>query len=100
MLDMNEYKTIRTMHERGASIRLIAHDLHMSRNTVRKYLRSVEPPRFHTAPGVNSALAPFEAEIKRRLEKHFIGSRILNDLRKLGYRGPRATFYRYLAQAA
>lgn len=98
MLDMNEYKTIRTMHERGASIRLIAHDLRMSRNTVRKYLRSVEPPRFHTATPVNSALAPFKAEIERRLEKSFIGSRILNDLRKLGYHGPRATFYRYLAQ--
>ncbi len=55
-------------------------------------------PDFTPRPGVNSALAPFEAEIERRLEKRFIGSRILNDLRKLGYHGPRATFYRCLAQ--
>jgi transposase len=43
MLDMNEYRTIRGMHALGASIKLIARDLHMARNTVRKYLKSDEP---------------------------------------------------------
>lgn len=98
MLDMNEYNTIRGMHDRGASIKLIAHELQMARNTVRKYLRSDQPPRFQTPIGSNPTLAPFDAQIKLWLQQSFIGSRILKELRKLGYRGPSATFYRYLAR--
>lgn len=98
MLDMNEYRTIRGMHDRGASIRTIAADLHMSRNTVRKYLRSDAPPGSHAPTGSKAALVPFDNEIRSRLEQEFQGSRILRELRKLGYRGPQATFYRRLAQ--
>ena len=98
MLEMDEYRTISGMHARGASIRVIAHDLHMSRNTVRKYLRSGKPPEFHASVDPNPALAPFEDEIRKGLNQGYIGSRILNGLRKLGYRGPQATFYRYLAR--
>jgi transposase len=98
MLEMDEYKTISRMHARGASIRIIAHDLHMSRNTVRKYLKSGKPPEFHAPVDSNPALAPFEDEIRKGLNRSYIGSRILNGLRKLGYRGPKTTFYRYLAR--
>lgn len=98
MLDMNEYTTIRGMHARGASIRMIADDLHMSRNTVRKYLRSNEPPHFHGPVYANPDLAPFDDQIKDMLKRGFIGSRILKGLHKLGYSGPQPTFYRYLAR--
>jgi hypothetical protein len=40
----------------------------------------------------------FNPQIKAKLEKGFIDSRILSDLRKLGYHGPQATFYRYLVR--
>ena len=96
MLDMNEYRTIRTMHALGASIKLIARDLHLARNTVRKYLKSNEPPEFH-APSI-PALVPFDERIKDMLRKGFIGSRILKELGKLGYSGPKATYYRHLAR--
>lgn len=98
MLDMNEYTTIRGMQARGASIHMIAHDLRMSRNTVRKYLRSNEPPQFHGPDYANPDLAPFDDQIKVMLGRGFIGSRILKDLRKRGYSGPQPTFYRYLAR--
>jgi transposase len=98
MLDMNEYRTIRGMHALGASIKLIARDLHMARNTVRKYLKSDEPPEFHAPSVRNPTLAPFDEKVKEMLKKYFIGSRILQELRKVGYSGPQATFYRHLAR--
>jgi transposase len=98
MLDMNEYQSIRGMRALGASIKLIARDLHLSRNTVRKYLRSNEPPGFHVPSDPDSPLAPFDGQIKDMLKKGFIGSRILRELGKLGYSGPHATFYRHLAR--
>jgi len=100
MLEMDEFKNIRSLHERGASIRTIAHELHMSRNTVRKYLLSDEPPEFHAPVNPSPALAPFEDEIRAGLTKGFNGSRILKGLHKLGYHGPQATFYRALARLA
>lgn len=98
MLNMKEFQTIRGMHDLGASIKLIAHDLHMARNTVRKYLRSDEPPEFHVAHNSDSSLAAFDDEIEKMIGKDFNGSRILAELRKLGYGGPQATFYRHLAR--
>jgi transposase len=98
MLEMDEFKNIRSLHDHGASIRTIAHDLQMSRNTVRKYLVSDSPPKFHAPVHSNSALAPFEAEIGNGIKQGFNGSRILRGLRKLGYHGPQATFYRTLAR--
>lgn len=95
---MNEYRSIRGMHERGASIKLIAKELHMARNTVRKYLRNEASPEFHAPASVSPALAPFVKQVDDMKTKGYIGSRILRELRKQGYRGPQASFYRYLAR--
>jgi transposase len=97
MLKMDESTSIRTMHDRGASIRVIAHDLHLSRNTVRRYLRSDQPPAFHGSTDTQAALAPFQKRIRAMLDQGFLGSRIYEELRKQGYSGPQASFYRYLA---
>jgi transposase len=96
MLKMDESTSIRTMRDRGASIRTIAHDLHMSRNTVRKYLRLTQPPTFHGPTDAQAALAPFADRIRAMLKQGFLGSRIYQELRKQGYAGPQASFYRYL----
>lgn len=47
MITMDEWTTIRVLHRKGVSIRKIAGLLGLSRNTVRRYLREEEPPRYH-----------------------------------------------------
>jgi transposase len=93
---MDVWFTIRTLKSKGVSIKKIARELGVSRNTVRKYLRNDKPPQYTSVLRVNKEIVPFEEEIKIMLTQEFIGSRILEELRKKGYQGPGATFYRQL----
>ena len=81
---------IRVLRRQGKSIREIARTLEVSRNTVRRYLRSEALPRY-TRQARPSKLDPF---------KHYIGERVkaaapewipaivlLRELRALGYAG-------------
>jgi transposase len=89
--------TVRCLRDQGKSIKQIARDMGLSRNTVRRYLRDrtvADYPSRKARP--NAQLEPFAHDVEAMLAKELIGSRILAELRKLGYRGPRRTFYRYL----
>jgi len=96
MISMDEWLTIRTLRTNGISIRQIARQLGITRNTVRKYLRRDRPPRYAPGQRLNPVLTRYEAEIKVMLARGFIGSRILAELRPQGYPAPAATFYRQL----
>lgn len=96
MITMNEWWTIRILKSKGLSIKKIARQLGFSRNTVRKYLRSDKPPQYTNTQQVNQKIAPYVDVIKVMVTNDFIGSRILEELRKKGYQGPQATFYRHL----
>jgi len=98
MITMDEWWTIRTLKSKGVSIKKIARQLGLSRNTVRKYLRTDKPPQYTIGQRVQKEIAPFIDEIKVMIAKDFIGSRILEELRKKGYQDPQATFYRYLKE--
>lgn len=98
MVKMNEWFTIRTLKSKGVGIKKIARQLGISRNTVRKYLRGDKPPQYIKILRVNDVLAPYADEIKVMIAKDFIGSRILEELRKEGYQGAQATFYRHLKE--
>lgn len=90
MLVVEEAVEIRVLRRQGKSIREIARTLEVSRNTVRRYLRSEVLPRY-TRQARPSKLDPF---------KHYIGERVkaaapewipaivlLRELRALGYAG-------------
>ena len=95
---MNEWHSIRTLKANGFGIKTIARQLGLSRNTVRKYFELDCPPqRLPSVPEENS-LAPFADEVTYKLAQHFLGNRILKDLRAKGYTTPRRTFYRHLAE--
>lgn len=99
MITVECWTTIRFLHAQGKGIRAIAKELDVSRNTVRDALRSEAPPARTRAKRPNPDLAPLAAPIATMLfEKKFIGSRILRELRQLGYTGGSTALYDYLAE--
>jgi len=104
MITVDEWSSIRILKEKGNSIKQIARSLKVSRNTVRKALRS-ESFKDYAGSGKTelskskSAVAAYHEKILKMLVKDkFIGSRILSELKKLGYTGSKTAFYEYLAK--
>lgn len=98
MITVECWTTIRFLHAQGKGIRAIAKELDLSRNTVRDALRSEAPLGRSRAKRPNAQLAPFAAQIATMLsEKKFIGSRILREIRRLGYAGGSTALYDHLA---
>ena len=65
---------------------------------MREALRSEEPPSYSRPKRPNPQLEPFADQIRTMLfQKQFIGSRILREVRKAGYKGGVTAFYDYLA---
>ena len=94
---MEAWTAIRYLHAQGKSIRAIARELGLSRNTVRTALRKDAPPHFVRPKRANPRVEPFAVQIEQMLvEKRFIGSRILRELRALGYDGGKTPLYEYL----
>jgi transposase len=98
MISLEAWTTIRYLRAQGKSIRQISQELHLSRKTVRRALRSTEPPRYQRRPVENPQLAPFVDLIRQMVGEHLIGSRILVELRARGYQGSPPAFYRALAR--
>ncbi len=77
---------IRNMREKGMSIKSIARELHISRNSVRKYLRSEPKGRQNRKRG--SKLDPYRERIRALIDDHNLSAvRILEEIRKMGYDG-------------
>lgn len=96
---MEAWTTIRHLHAQGHSISAIARQLHLARKTVRRALRSPEPPRYQRKSVANPDLAPFTPLMAQMAnEQHLIGSRVLNEIRARGYQGSPAAFYRTWAR--
>ena len=93
---MEIWYTIRALTSQGQGIKQIARQLHISRNTVRKYLHATVAPQRRPKRRVNQALVPYLADIDVMLDQQLIGCRILEELRKKGYDGSVRTFYRHL----
>lgn len=97
MLSMYRWYQIKVMHENGKGIKGIARELGVSKNTVRKYLRSSDPPKFK-ARGYEKKLDRFQREIQEMVGQRYIGTRIYEELRKVGYDGSLSSVYRYLEE--
>lgn len=97
MITVEAWTTIRYLHSQGKSIRVIAKELGLARNTVRAALRQGNAPRYSRPERPNPKLEPFLADIRLMLfEKRFIGSRILRELRGKGYQGGASALYTHL----
>jgi transposase len=82
---------IRELHRHRKSIREIARQLGVSRNTVRRYLRDAEAERYKPRPLRSTKLDPFKGYIEERLTaaapERIPGTVLLAELRERGYGG-------------
>ena len=88
MLRGRNVQQIYELHGEGQSIRAIARTLGLSRNSVRKYLRSEEIPRAKPRPSRGSKLEPFHDYARQRLAEGVDNCvLLLRELRERGYTG-------------
>jgi transposase len=97
LISVEKWTTIRNLAREGYGKKAIARMLKVSRNTVRKALSTDEPPQYVRRVQADTLIAPYQEQIEKMyLEKGLIGTRIYNELLKLGYTGSLTTLYRYL----
>jgi transposase len=73
--------------------------LGLARNTVRAALRDEVPPAYSRPKRPNPKLEPHLSAVSEMyFERGLIGSRILRELRKLGYEGGKTALYGYIRQ--
>lgn len=89
MLRSQTVLTIHDYHTQGKSIQAIATELHLSRTTVRKYLKHPEAVIRKPRPPRPSKLDPFKEQIKKWvMEDHCTNCEVIFvRLQKLGYTG-------------
>ena len=100
MLGVEQWAEIRRLHSvRGLSIREIARRTGRDRKTIRRALRSDEPPRYRRSPRP-SKLDPFTDEIQRllRAEPRMPGVRVRELIVELGYEGSQSILDDYLRE--
>jgi len=83
------------MREKGKGVKTIARALGVSKNTVRKYLRSPDPPEFK-AREYEKKVDGFRGQIHDMLKREYIGTRIYKELLGMGYQGSLSGVHRYL----
>jgi transposase len=91
MLTGEEVMEVRVLHRQGMSIRGIARTTGLSRNVVRRYLRSPEAPRYNRRVPRSSKLDPFKNYVAERLRaaapSRIPATVLLIELRTRGYQG-------------
>ncbi|MDR3713339.1 MAG: IS21 family transposase [Puia sp.] len=93
---MYKWQQVKALKAQGISIKKTARRLKLSKNTVRKYLRSAEPPCFKSRE-YEKLLDHYITPVNEMLEKQYIGTRIYNELLQMGYTGSLSSVHRYVA---
>ena len=93
MLGQEGFVDIQVLHRQGVSIKGIARELGVSRNTVRKYLRADQAPEFKACRSRPSKLDPFKDYLQQRVapgHPDWIPATVLFDeIKAMGYPGGR-----------
>ena len=88
---------IREKRGKGMSVSDIAKEMGISRPTVRKYLKAKRPVEYNRKNRV-PILEPYKAYIKERIDRYNLSAvRILEEIRKKGYKGGYSTLKSYCA---
>jgi transposase len=89
MITLEEWVNIRVLHQQGYTIKQIARELGLARNTVRKALREEHSPQYaHRTPRA-SKLDPYKDYLRLRLEQVPLisGVRLYQEIQTQGYTG-------------
>jgi len=99
---MEDWVTIRHLKKKNPNVgtRELARMLGISRNTVKKALKSDELPLYNRGERkINEAVEPFIPFIKESfLKKNLKASRILKDIKSKGYAGSQYALYAYIRE--
>jgi len=96
MISMYKWQKVKAVQREGKNIRKIMRIVKISRNTVRKYMRSTKPPKFKKR-SYTRMLDKYKEEISQMLSNNYIGTRIYEELLKLGYKGCLSTVHKYIS---
>ena len=92
MLTHDQWSEIRFWSKLGQSIKTIARDLGLSRNTVRKALREPEKPKYQRQNKQRGVLEPFLPFLQQRAPEVFFNATTLyRELKAQGYQGGYST---------
>jgi transposase len=101
MLRLEGYVEIQVLKRQGKSIRAISMELGISRNTVRKYLRSLQRPKAKARLPRPSKLDPFREYLQERIRQahpQWIPASVLHrEITELGYSGKSAILRSYVS---
>ena len=92
---MYKWQQVKALRAQGFHVKQIARRVKLSKNTVKKYLKSVDPPAFRRREYTSKA-DPYVGDIKEMLSKKFIGTRIYEELRASGFTGSLSTVERVI----
>lgn len=102
MLDLEGSMRIRILSEQGVSIRAIASEAGVSRNTVRRYLRETNAERYGPRATRGSKIDPWKGYLTARIEHaapDWIPASVLHrELVERGYRGSERLLRYFLAE--
>jgi transposase len=102
MLTKENYVDIHVRFKQGQSLRRIARELGISRNTVKRHLNQQQMPSYSTRPSKTSKLDPFKPYLHQRIDMakpNWIPASVLFDeIRQRGYPGGVSMLRSYLAQ--
>lgn len=92
------YAEISRLRQAGQSPRQIAPKLGMSVRTVERWLAAGGEPEHRRPPAEHTCIEPFRNHLERRWQEgQHEGVVLLAEIQQRGYRGGKATFYRWLA---
>lgn len=101
MITREMFVDILAMHRQGKSIKAIARENSISINTVRKYIRTPNPPEYKKRAAPKSKLDDFREYIKNRIEgaapEWIPATVILKEIQDRGYQGRISILRRYVA---
>ncbi len=101
MLTQEMSVTIKVLHKQGQPIKAIARELGLSKNTVKKYIRSSEAPHYSTRAKRPSKLDPFKEYLQSRIQAaapDWIPASVLfNEIVAQGYTGKIRILSTYIA---
>lgn len=103
MINQETLVNIHVLYKQGYSIRAIARELGISKNTVKKYLRtSNKAHRYRSRPCVPSILENYKPYIKERIAaaapKWIPASVLFREIKEQGYEGGQSTVRQYVRQ--